>query len=176
VGKITSLPPITIASPCLLGESHTLTDFDCGNEFLNSWLKRYALQNQRANSARTFVVCHENHVIGYYSLAVGSIEHDLASNRTKKGLARHPIPVMILARLAVDLKFQGVKIGSGLLKDALLRTLHAADYAGIRAVFVHAKDDKARRFYSQFDFEPSPVDPLKMMLLIKDIIKTMDEL
>jgi predicted N-acetyltransferase YhbS len=139
-------------------------------------LKRYAVQNQRANSARTFVVCHEDRVVGYYSLAVGSIEHDLASKRTKKGLSRHPIPVMILARLAVDLKFQRIYIGSGLLKDALLRTLQAADYAGIRAVFVHAKDEKARQFYSRFDFEPSPVDPLKMMLLIKDIVKTKHEL
>jgi predicted N-acetyltransferase YhbS len=176
VGKITRLPSISLSAPCILRESHILNEFDCGNESLNSWLNRYALQNQRANSARTFVVSHENHVIGYYSLAVGSIEHELASKRTKKGLARHPIPVMILARLAVDLKFQGIHIGSGLLKDALLRTLQAADYAGIRAVFVHAKDENARQFYTQFDFESSPVDPLKMLLLIKDIIKTRDEL
>lgn len=172
MGEIKSQDNITLIPPCLLKDSHTLDDFDCGNSSLNSWLKRYAMQNQRANSAKTFVVCEGKHVVGYYSLAVGSIEHEIASKRTKKGLARHPIPVMILARLAVDLKYQEKKIGSGLLKDALLRTLQAAEHAGIRAIFVHAKDEKARNFYTHFDFEPSPVDTLKLMLLIKDIRKT----
>jgi predicted N-acetyltransferase YhbS len=109
-------------------------------------------------------------------LAVGSIEHELASKRTKKGMARHPIPVMILARLAVDMRYQGKKIGSSLLKDAILRTLQASEYVGIRAIFVHAKDEKAQAFYKYFDFEPSPIDPLKLMLLIKDVRKTIDSL
>lgn len=134
------------------------------------------MQNQRANSAKTFVVCNKNHVVGYYSLAVGSIEHEVASKRTKKGLARHPIPVMILTRLAVDLNYQSKKVGSGLLKDALLRTMEASEHAGIREVFVHAKDEKAINFYSHFDFEPSPIDSLKLMLLIKDIRKSIDAL
>jgi predicted N-acetyltransferase YhbS len=173
LGKIKSLN-IILSSPGLLKEVHILDDFDCGNSTLNTWLRRYAMQNQRANSAKTFVVCNENHVVSYYSLAVGSIEYEVASKRTKKGLARYPIPVMILARLAVDLEYQEKKIGSGLLKDALLRTLQASEYAGIRAIFVYAKDEKARNFYTHFDFEPSPIDTLKLMLLIKDIRKAVD--
>ncbi|WP_459922012.1 GNAT family N-acetyltransferase [Desulfatiferula olefinivorans] len=176
MGKIKTLDPVILSPPCLLQDNHRVDDFDCGHSHMNAWLKKHAMQNQRANSAKTFVVCHENHVVGFYSLAVGSIEHDVASPRTKKGLARHPIPVMLLARLAVDVRYQKHNVGRGLLKDALLRTLQAAGYAGIRAVFVHAKDELARNFYSRFDFEPSPVDPLKMMLLIKDIQMSLDEL
>lgn len=174
MGKIKSLDKEILSPPCLLQDSHLLDDFDCGNSILNTWLKRHAMQNQRSNASKTFVVCIENHVVGYYSLAVGSIEHEVASKRTKKGLAQYPIPVMILARLAVDQKYQDKKIGSGLLKDALLRTLEASEHAGIRAIFVHAKDETARNFYSHFDFEPSPVDSLKLMLLIKDIRITVD--
>lgn len=96
-----------------------------------------------------------------------------APDRVKKGLARHPIPVMILARLAVDLRYQGMNLGRGLLKDAIYRTLQASEYAGIRAIFVYAKDNKARKFYEKFGFEPSPIDPLKLMLLIKDAKKTL---
>ena len=120
----------------------------------------------------TFVVYSQNYVVGYYSLAVGSVEHEVVPLRVRKGLARHPIPIMVLARLAVDLRYQGRKIGRGLLKDAILRTLQASEYAGIRAIFVHAKDDKARKFYERFDFESSPIDPLKLMLLLKDARKT----
>ena len=143
---------------------------------LNTWLQRYAWQNQQANAATTFVVCieNQNQVVGYYSLAVGAVDHATAPQRIKKGLARHPIPVMILARLAVDKRYQGKKIGRWLLKDAIQRTLLASEHAGIRAVFVHAKDDKAQKFYKHFGFEPSLVDPLKMMLLIKDAKKTME--
>jgi predicted N-acetyltransferase YhbS len=97
-----------------------------------------------------------------------------ATQRVKKGLARYPIPVMLLARLAVDQRYQGMRIGKGLLKDAMRRTLKASEYAGIRAIFVHAEDDKARMFYEQFGFEPSLVDPLKLMLLIKDARKTLE--
>ena len=174
MGKIKSLKDITLSQPCLLKDGHILDNFDCGNNSLNNWLRRYAMQNHRANAARTFVVCNEDTVVGYYSLAVGSIEHELAGKRIKKGLARHSIPVMILARLAVDLGYQGKKIGSGLLKDAVLRTLQASEHAGIRAIFVHAKDEKARNFYKHFGFEPSPIDPLKLMLLIQDARKTID--
>jgi len=165
-----------LTPPAILSSNHSLNDFDCGYPTLNKWLKRYAMLNQQANSARTFVVCKEKSVIGFYTLTVGSIEHETAGERIKKGLARHPIPVMILARLAVDLKFQGQGVGGGLLKDAILRTLEAADLAGIRAIFVHAKDEKAFRFYERFDFEPSPIDPMKLMLLIKDARKTVSRL
>jgi predicted N-acetyltransferase YhbS len=110
-------------------------------------------------------------VVGYYSLAVGAVDHAQAPARVKKGLARHPIPVMVLARLAVDVRYQGQKIGQGLLKDALLRTVQLAEQAGIRAILVHAKDSQAHRFYERFDFESSPLDPLQLLLLVKDARK-----
>jgi predicted N-acetyltransferase YhbS len=159
------------AAPVLLSQEQDCEGFDCGYEALNDWLRRYAWLNQRANTAKTFVVCQGRQVIGYYSLAVGAVDHAAATGRVRKGLARHPIPVMVLARLAVDLHHQGKKIGRGLLKDAIMRTLQAADIAGIRAIFVNAKDERARGFYERFGFEPSPIHPLQLMLLIKDCRK-----
>ena len=152
-----------------LRPDHELDTFDCGSEELNRFLKRFALANQKAETARTYVACEGRRVVGYYSLTVGSILHAEASKRVTKGLARHPIPVMLLARLAVDHREQGRGIGAGLLKDALLRTAQAADLAGIRALLVHAKDDAAVAFYRHFNFDPSPTDPFHLFLLIKDI-------
>jgi predicted N-acetyltransferase YhbS len=156
------------AAPVPLSADHDCEGFDCGNPVLNEWLRRYALQNQRAGATRTFVACRGNRVIGYYSLAVGAVDYAAASERVRKGLARHPVPVMILARLAVDVAHQGKRIGQSLLKDAVMRTLQAAEFAGIRAILVHAKDDRARGFYEKFGFEPSPLSPLQLMLLLKD--------
>lgn len=153
-----------------LAGHHELQRFDCGAEALNQFLERYALVNQAANSAQTYVLCQgENSVVGYYSLAVGSIEHAAAPARVSRGLARHAIPVMLLARLAVALNHQGRGLGQALLKDALLRTLQAADIAGVRALLVHAKDDRARDWYERFDFTPSPTDSHHMFLLVKDL-------
>jgi predicted N-acetyltransferase YhbS len=163
---------VSYSPPALLSEDHACDGFDCGNIVLNEWLRRYALQNQKANAARTFVVCQGSQVIGYYSLAAGAVDYAGAPDRIRKGLARQPIPVMVLARLAVDIRHQGKRIGRGLLRDACLRTLQAADIAGIRALFVHAKDEPARAFYERFGFEPTPIHPLQLMLLIKDIKKT----
>lgn len=108
-------------------------------------------------------------IVGYYSLAVGQVAYSDAPNRLGKGLAHHPIPIMLLARLAVSATWQGRSLGSGMLKDAMRRTLQAADIAGIRAVAVHAQDEAARSFYEHFGFVPSPTDPLHLFLLIKDI-------
>ncbi|BAZ14273.1 GCN5-related N-acetyltransferase [Calothrix sp. NIES-4071] len=154
-----------------LSNTHNIDDFDCGSADLNRFLQRYALQSIQSNSAQTYVACLDEGVIGFYSLAVGSVMHDEAPTRVTKGLAKHPIPVMILARLAVSTREQGKGIGKGLLKDALKRTYQAADIAGIRALLVHAKDDEARAWYEKFDFEASPTDPLHLFLLMKDIKK-----
>jgi predicted N-acetyltransferase YhbS len=108
-------------------------------------------------------------VAGYYTLVVGSVEYEGAPERLRKGLARHPVPVMLLARLAIATSWQGKGLGAGLLKDAMLRTLQAADIAGIRAFVVHAKDDAAKTFYERFDFTPSPSDPDHLFRLLKDI-------
>lgn len=143
--------------------------FDCGDKALDRYLSRFALVNQIAGSAQTYVAVEDQRVLGYYSLAVGAVAHADAPQRIVKGLARHPVPVMLLARLAVDATIRGRGLGAALLHDALARTLQAADIAGIRAVIVHAKDDEASRFYRHFDFDPSPTDPYHLYLLIKDL-------
>lgn len=158
-----------------LAASHNAQDFDCGKPALNQFLIKHALQSQQSNSATTYVACKENKIIGYYSLVVGAVEHEETPEQIKKGLSRHPVPLMILARLAVNRNEQGKGIGKGLLKDALLRTAQAADIAGIRALVIHVKDDEAKSWYAQFDCDPSPTDPLHLYLLIKDIKKILGE-
>lgn len=148
-----------------------LDGFDCGQAVLNEFLQRHALVNQKANSSQTYVCCSSDLVVGYYSLAVGSVVHEAAPHRILKGLARYPVPVMILARLAVDIEHQGKGLGQALLKDALLRTTQAAEIAGIRALLVHAKDESVRQWYSSRDFEQSPTDPFHLFLLLKDLKK-----
>lgn len=143
--------------------------FDCGQPALNQFLQRYALVNQKANSAQTYVCCHADAVAGFYSLAVGSVDPVSAPARMMKGLARHPVPVMILARLAVDSAHQRKRLGQALLKDAMLRTAQAADIAGIRCLLVHAKDEAARPWYTTWEFEPSPTDPYHLFLMLKDL-------
>lgn len=152
-----------------LEATDSLSSFDCGHPALNQFLQRYALVNQKANSAQTYACCKSGEVVGFYSLAVGSVEPQEAPERISKGLARHSVPVMVLARLAVDVAHQGVGLGAALLKDALLRTLQAADIAGIRTLLVHAKDDGARSWYEGWGFEPSPTDPYHLFLLLKDL-------
>lgn len=152
-----------------LQPADAVESFDCGQPALNQFLQRYALNNQRANSAQTYVCCENGAVVGFYSLTVGSVDHLSAPERVVKGLARHPVPVMILARLAIDQTFQRRGLGRALLKDALQRTLQAADIAGIRAVLVHAKDDTARQWYQGFDFKVGPTDPFHLFLVLKDL-------
>lgn len=131
--------------------------FDCGQQDLNLFLHRYALVNQRASSAQTYVSC------------VGGVGFDDAPHRVVKGLVRHRVPVMLLARLGVDQRFQRQGLGRALLKDAILRTLQAADIAGIRALLAHAKDEHAKQWYLSWDFESSPTDPFHLFLLIEDM-------
>jgi predicted N-acetyltransferase YhbS len=152
-----------------LSRNHAIDGFDCGSEPLNRFLSRYALQNQQAGSSQTYLALDGDQVAGYHTLAVGHVEYDDASERLSKGLARHPVPIMLLARLAIGIAMQGKGIGAGLLKDAMSRTLRAADSAGIRAFVVHAKDDQAKAFYEHFNFVPSPVDPYHLFRLLKDI-------
>ncbi len=143
--------------------------FDCGQAALNQFLQRYALVNQKANSAQTYVCCQGDVVVGFYSLVVDSVDPQATPSRVMKGLARHPVPVMILARLAIDKEHQRKSLGQAMLKDALLRTAQAADIAGIRCLLVHAKDDVARRWYQTWEFEPSPTDPYHLFLMLKDL-------
>ena len=152
-----------------LRRAHMVEGFDCGQEALNRFLIRYAFQNQQAGASQTYVALADAEIAGYYTLVVGQVEHEGAPERLKKGLARHPVPIMLLARLAIARHWQGKGLGAGLLKDAMLRTLEAADMAGIRAFAVHAKDDNSRAFYERFDFLASPSDPYHLFRLLKDI-------
>jgi GNAT superfamily N-acetyltransferase len=152
-----------------LRRDHAVEGFDCGKAALSRFLERHALQSQQAGAATTYLALRGDDVVGFYSLAVGQVDYADAPDRLIKGLARHPVPIMLLARLAVASNFQGMKLGAGLLKDAMLRTLQASKIAGIRAMVVHAKDDDARAFYERFDFIASPTDAYHLMLLLKDV-------
>ena len=156
-------------SPMALGAHHDLAAFDCGVSALNNYLKKFALQNQRNQSARTYAATRGDSVVGYYTLAAGSARREETPARVAKGLAAHPVPVILLARLAVDAREKGKGLGAGLLKDALLRAVQAADIVGCRAVMVHAKDEAAQAFYQRFGVEQSPADPFRLFLLMKDV-------
>ncbi len=160
--------------PTPLLKAHKLEQFDCGSEALNDYLRRFALQNHQSGLARTYVAARGKRVVGFYSLAFGSIDHQSDTLRVAKGLPRHPIPIMLLARLAVDEKEQGNGIGKALLKDAIFRTLQASEIAGLRAMLVHAKDKPAQAFYKKFGFDPSPTNELHLMLLIKDMRRSIE--
>jgi GNAT superfamily N-acetyltransferase len=152
-----------------LARVHAVEDFACGTEALDRFLRRFALVSQLANASQTYVAVDGEEVIGYYTLVVGEVRFDAAPDRMRKGLSRHPVPVMVLARLAIASTRQGEGLGQWLLKDAILRTLQAADIAGIRAFVVHAKDDVARRYYLRFRFAEGFVDPLHLYVLTKDL-------
>jgi GNAT superfamily N-acetyltransferase len=152
-----------------LRPDHPIEGFDCGQEELNRYLLRYAWMNQQAGAAQSYVGLAGEIIVGYYTLAVGQVIREEAPERIIKGLARHPVPIMLLARLAVDRRWHGQGVGKALLKDAMQRTLQAADIAGIRTFVVHAKDEGAVGFYQKFDFIPSPPDPMHLFLLLKDV-------
>ena len=152
-----------------LRRDHAVDGFDCGREELNRFLIRFALPNQQAGASQTYLGLAGEEVIGFYTLVVGQVSYEGAPERLTKGLARHPVPIMLLARLAVSTAWQGRGVGAGLLKDAMRRTLQAADIAGIRAFAVHAKDEAARGYYERFGFIPSPTDPFHLFVLVKDL-------
>jgi predicted N-acetyltransferase YhbS len=159
---------VSLCNPEPLGTQHQLNAFECGKPTLNGWLLRHARQAQSSGSAKAFVVANENRVAGYFSLTVGQIDTLDAPERIRKGMGQYPIPVVILARLAVDLTYQGRGIGIGLLQDAIRRTLLIAEQAGIRAMLTHPIDDEAARFYTRFGFMASPSREQQLLLLLKD--------
>ncbi len=161
---------MTYTRPEPLDKRHGLDQFECGESALDDWLRRYARQAQAAGSARVFVTTSDGKtVIGDCALAAASVERETATTRVRKGEARRPIPVVLLARLAVDRGHQHRGVGRSLLQDAVLRCLQAAESIGVRAMLVHAKHDEARAWYEKYGFEPSPTDPLHLMILIKDL-------
>jgi GNAT superfamily N-acetyltransferase len=158
-----------------LRRDHPVEGFDCGDEQLNKYLLRYAWQNQQAGASQTYVGLVGDTIIGFHTLAMGQVTYEDAPQPLTKGLARQPVPLVLLARLAVDRRRQNQGVGKALLEDAMLRTLQAADVAGVRALAVHAKDDEARRFYEHFDFVPSPSDPMHLFVLLKDVRRSVSE-
>ena len=159
MGEITTPEPITTA--------HPIEPFSCGIPVLDEWLKRRALKNEITGASRTFVVCQEGRVIGYYTLATGSVRHRDAPGNIRRNMP-DPIPVMVLGRLAIDVQSQHAGLGRGLLKDAVLRSLSVSQHAGVCVLLVHALSDDAKRFYLHNGFLGSPIDPMTLVLSLKD--------
>jgi GNAT superfamily N-acetyltransferase len=154
-----------LGAPERLSVAHDLSGFDSSEPVLDDWLRRRAAQNEVSGASRTYVISSGNRVVGYYSLAVGAVAHADVPGRIRRNMP-DPVPMMILGRLAVDKGFQGKGIGAGLLRDAILRTLQAAEIAGIRALLVHALNERAKRFYEGYGFVASPVEPMTVMITL----------
>lgn len=159
---------MSLSAPQPLDARHQLDGFDCGKPTLSDWLQRHARQAQSGGSARTFVVCDGDRVAGYFSQTVGQIDTLEAPERLRLGMGQYPIPLVILARLAVDLDYQGQGLGFSMLQDAIRRTIAIAEQAGIRALLTHPIDAEAEAFYRRFGFEPTPVRERQLVLLLKD--------
>jgi GNAT superfamily N-acetyltransferase len=159
---------MSLAEPQPLDTRHRLDEFDCGKPALTEWLLRHARQAQGSGSARTFVACDGERVLGYYSLTVGQIDTLEAPERVRRGMGQYPIPLIILARLAVDLDYQGRGLGFSLLQDAVRRAVAVAEHAGIRALLTHPLDTEAEAFYRRFGFEQIPDNARALILLLKD--------
>jgi GNAT superfamily N-acetyltransferase len=161
---------MTAEAPRHITSDHDVSQFDCGVPELDDWLKRRALQNETARASRTYVVTSGGRVVAYYALATGAIAQASATGRVRRNMPE-PVPVMVLGRLAVDRAFQGLGLGSALLRDALLRTLGAAEVAGCRAMLLHAISEDAKRFYVKHGFAESPLDPMTLMIPLADVEK-----
>lgn len=159
---------MSLCAPSALEARHQLEHFDCGKPALNAWLFRHARQAQGSGSAKTFVVADDDRVVGYFSLTVGQVDTLEAPERIRKGMGQYPIPVVILARLAVSLQDQGRGIGLGMLQDAIRRTLLIAEQASIRAMLTHPIDAQASAFYTRFGFIASPLSEQQLLLLLKE--------
>lgn len=165
------LPKLT--APESLASSHRLDDFRCGEDSLDDWLKRRAVKNQEGGASRTYVVCAEGKVVAYYCLAAGSVENAASPPRVRRNMPTD-IPVMVIGRLAVHRDWQGRGLGLDLVRDAVLRTVNAAEIVGIRALLVHALSDEARIFYEGCGFRPSPTNPMTLMATLGDVRKALD--
>ena len=149
--------------------SHRLDDFKCGEAVLDDWLKRRALANQSSGASRTFVVTDEDgRVRGYYAMAAGAVSHQLSTSRVRRNMP-DPVPVLVLARLAVDRRAHGLHVGASLLQDAVTRAMAVSLNAGVRALLVHALHERARQFYEHYGFQPSPVHPMTLMLRLSNV-------
>jgi GNAT superfamily N-acetyltransferase len=169
---MTGDPGEGLTAPEHLTAQHDLAAFDSGVPALDDWLKRRALANERAGGSRTYVVCAGGRVVGYYALATGGVAQEAATGRVRRNMP-DPVPVMVLGRLAVDRVYQDRGLGAGLLREALLRTMQAAELGGIRAILVHAISEEAKRFYERHGFVESPIDPMTLMIAIADATRAL---
>ena len=170
-GGLTDRPRLSPPTP--LAPDHELDGFSSGVASLDDWLIRYARRNELEGASRTYVLCERPpRVIGYYSLAAGSILHNLATGKTRRNMP-NPVPVVLLGRLAIDRTWQGKGLGADLLRDAVLRTVGAAETIGVRAMLVHAISDEARNFYEKFGFHTSPIVPMALMITIEEALKNL---
>jgi len=158
-----------LRSPEKLNSSHQIESFDSGNSQLDDWIKRRALKNELEGASRTYVLCAGEIVVAYYCLANGAVAQITATGKVRRNMP-DPIPVMIIGRLAVDRHWHGMGIGRALLRDAVLRTLQAAEIAGIRAILVHAISEDAKQFYEKCGFTASPIEPMVLMVKVNDAI------
>lgn len=154
---------LQLSAPKPLSSSHRVDEFFCGESSLDDWLKRRALSNHLNGASRTFVITDSyQHVWGYYALVTGAISHNEATGRVRRNMPE-PIPVIVLGRLAIDLRAQGRKLGASLLQDAVVRVRAVAENTGVRALLVHALNDKAKQFYEYYGFTASPISPMTLM-------------
>ncbi|QYK41055.1 MAG: GNAT family N-acetyltransferase [Paracoccaceae bacterium] len=158
----------TLQAPVPLADHHDVEAFASGAPTLDAWIRRKARANQASGASRTYVLCRTDRVVGFYALAAGSVSHDLSPRKLRQNMP-DPVPVIVLGRLAVDVREQGNGLGRALLRDAVLRVAAAAREVGVGAMLVHALNDRAKAFYVGAGFEPSPVDPMVLILRIKDI-------
>ena len=161
-----------LGAPEHLTAAHDVSAFDSGVPALDDWLRKRALANEETGASRTYVVCAGGRVVGYYALASGGVAQAAAPGRVRRNMP-DPVPVMILGRLAVDRAWRGRNLGTGLLRDAVLRTLQAAEIGGIRAILVSAISEDAKRFYERHGFGVSPVDPMVLMIAVADAGKAL---
>lgn len=160
---------LRLGAPRPLAAAHLLDGFLCGEASLDGWLKRRALANQMSGATRTFVVADQDgRVYGYYAMAAGAVSHQMATSGVRRNMPE-PIPVMVLARLAVDHRAQGVKLGAALLQDAVNRAVAVSQNAGVRALLVHALHDRAKQFYEHYGFQASPQHPMTLMLRLNTV-------
>jgi len=166
MGEVSAVSQPSAPEP--LSANHDFKDFNSGVAPLDDWLKNRAIQNESTGASRTFVVCAGGRVIGYYSLAAASVIHRIATTKVRRNMP-DPVPAAVVGRLAVDNAWQGRKLGIGLLQNAMLRVVGAADMIGIRVILVHAISDQAKSFYERYGFRASPVEPMTLMMTVDDV-------
>ena len=164
---------MALSAPAVLAQHHELGNFNCGEASLDEWLKKRARANQASGASRLFVTCEANRVAGYYALSSSCITTAITPGRFRRNMP-DPIPVVLLGRLAIDKAWHGRGIGRALFRDCALRVAHAADTIGIRGIVVHVISDQAKAFYQALGFDPSPADPMTLMVTLADIRRLME--